>query len=63
MNDTDALERAFEEARRFLWKAEAALNALQDDPMKRFGSKETAAARRSSMDLTRALAEYRGGKR
>lgn len=51
---------AIREAERFLDKAESALAKLQSDSMVYIvGSKETAAMKRASMDLTRALVEIR----
>lgn len=47
------------EAKRFIKKAEEAIKVLVDDEYATFGCKETAAAKRSSMDLTRALAQLR----
>jgi len=56
------LEVAMDEAKRFLAIAEEAEKRLTDDAMVTIsGSKETAACRRASMDLTRALAELRKG--
>lgn len=49
----DTLNAAIFEAKRFIKKAEA---AKKSDP---FRSKETAATRRSSLDLSRALSEMR----
>ena len=54
------LKRAIAEAQRFIAVAKAikvAKDRKPDDYF--FGSKETAAAKRASMDLTRALAEMR----
>jgi len=47
------------ETKRFLAAAQLAEKRLTEDDMAKFGSKETAACRRASMDLTRALAELR----
>jgi hypothetical protein len=49
---------AIEEAKRFLDRAEAYLNRDNDDGWV-MGTKEGGALRRSSMDLTRALADLR----
>ena len=64
------LEEAIKEARRFIKTAEAAQSRIADGkyPLPRDkqqtalvgGSRETAAARRASMDLTRALTDLRG---
>ncbi len=55
----EKLFAAMFEARRFLKKAETAMKRFNDDKYAEFGSKETGAAKRASMDLTRALAELR----
>ena len=48
------------EAERFISAAKLARKRLRDDPYAPItGCKETGAARRASMDLTRALAELR----
>lgn len=49
--ERDALERATKEARRFIKAAEAALRSGEGWG----GGQHTAAAKRASMDLTRAL--------
>lgn len=59
MITTEKLNGAISEARRFIENAEAAMKRLSNDDYAKYGSKETAAARRASMDLTRALAELR----
>ena len=54
------LENSMIETRRFLRLAEIARRKMIDDNTAYIrGSKETAAAKRSSMDLTRSLAELR----
>ena len=54
------LEEAIQEAKRFLAIANEAYGRLtENDMVAHFGSMETAACRRSSMDLTRKLAELR----
>jgi len=55
------LETAVAEAKRFLVKAQAAKKRIQKEGKyaEYTPTKETAAARRASMDLTRALAELR----
>lgn len=47
------------ECRRFMKAAAAARNKLVKEPLHP-GGKETAAAKRASMDLTRSLARLRG---
>lgn len=60
MTRTEKIIEAKHEAERFIQKAEAALRALHNEPMAEItGCKETGAARRASLDLTRALAEMR----
>lgn len=53
------LDVAIAEAYRFIDKAKAARVKLEDEPTAAWGSKETSAAKRSSMDLTRSLSELR----
>ncbi len=55
----DSLIEAMEETQRFLTAARLAQKRLKDDKYSHFGSPETAACRRASMDLTRALAKLR----
>ena len=55
----DTLLLAIFEAKRFIAKANAAVRRLKEDEYAHFGSKETAAAKRASMDLSRALTEVR----
>jgi len=55
----DSLLLAIFEAKRFIAKANAAVQKLESDKYAHFGSKETAAAKRASMDLSRALTEVR----
>lgn len=58
------IEVAILEANRFINKAKAAKKKLKEDDMAYItGSKETAAAKRASLDLTRALADFRKGRR
>ena len=52
-------ENAVEEAERFLAKAGMALTDIRECKSFHFGGIHTAAAKRSSMDLTRALANLR----
>jgi hypothetical protein len=59
MNDAK-LAAAISEAERFIKKARAARKRLKEDRLVIIsGSAETGAARRASMDLTRALADLR----
>lgn len=51
---------AIKQAREFLKKAEMAHLALTSEDESFYHSKSFAAAKRSSMDLTRALAKMRG---
>ena len=53
------LTQAIMAAERFVELAEAARKRIVADRYALHGSKETAAAKRASMDLTRALAEMR----
>ena len=55
----DLYRAAIYEAHRFIEKAEVAVKRLRDDKFADFGCKETGAAKRSSMDLSRALADIR----
>ncbi len=58
--NVDKLKKAINEATRFQKAAKAALARLEWDRTAYIsGSTETAAAKRASMDLTRALAEMR----
>ena len=53
------IKAAIDEALRFLSKARAARDRLDKEPGAVYGCKETAALRRSSMDLSRSLSELR----
>ena len=54
------LENAAKEAERFIEKARAAIKRLEEDEMASIaGCRETAAAKRASMDLTHALVAVR----
>ena len=54
------IQYAIREAGMFIIKARDAMRRLEKDEMAHIsGSKETAACRRASMDLTRSLAELR----
>lgn len=54
------LTKAIAEAKRFLQVAQKALADVPEHGSYICGTKHTAATRRASMDLTRALAELRG---
>lgn len=54
------IQEAIKEAERFVQKAKAAHKALVSEEESFYHSKSFAAAKRSSMDLTRALAKMRG---
>ena len=53
------VSRAIEEAERFLIRARKAREWMTQTKYIEMGGKETAACRRASMDLTRALADLR----
>lgn len=53
------IQVARDEAQRFMIISYHALERFKKDKMIGLGSKETAACRRASMDLTRALSEMR----
>ena len=56
----ESIKRAIEEADRFLRAAKSAQKRIRDDKFALIsGSKENGAAKRASLDLTRALAEMR----
>jgi len=55
----EKLATAIDEANRFIERAVAAKNSVDDGNWHDFDYTKTAAAKRSSMDLTRALAELR----
>lgn len=55
----ETLDNAVEEAKKFIEKAEKAIKRSEEDGYTFFGCKETAACKRASMDLTRALSELR----
>ena len=55
----DALEEASSEARRFLVKCERALEEVRNQSYSGYPTVHFSAAKRSSMDLTRALAKVR----
>lgn len=54
-----ALTEAIQEAERFVKKAELARERLINDDFAWVGTKETGAAKRASMDLTRVLVDVR----
>ena len=56
----EKLNNSISEARRFIYKAELAIQRFKDEPyMMSNGCKETGAVRRASMDLSNALVEIR----
>lgn len=55
----DKLEIAIEESERFLARAKAARKKLKENEWAKYGCKETASAKRASLDLTRALSDLR----
>jgi len=55
----DVLTDTLEETNRFISKARIALKKMKENPLAYMGCAETAACRRASMDLTRALAKLR----
>ncbi len=57
--EIEKVEEAINEARRFIKKAVKVLRRNDKEKYAIYCSKETAACRRSSMDLTRSLAELR----
>ena len=57
----DELKVALKEARRFIKAGEAAL--VEHNEANSWANRYSAAAKRASMDLTRALADYRGRNR
>ena len=57
-----ALREAVQEAQRFIVKANAAFEAL-NEPMAEYYCPEFAAAKRASMDLTKALPKVRNPTR
>ena len=57
----ETLDTAITEAKRFLSRAADAKRRIKKDRYRAMGCTETAAAKRASMDLTRALAAMRKG--
>jgi flavin-binding protein dodecin len=56
----EKIKNAIKEAERFIDRAKDALHRLDGDEIARItGTKETAAMKRASLELTRALAEMR----
>ena len=61
--DVNSIIKIEQECKRFLGTAKKAKEVIIAMPMSKYGCKETGACRRASLDLTRALAEFRkGGK-
>jgi hypothetical protein len=58
----ETLKKAKEEAERFLERLTAYQSKVQNDSWAQYGCAESGALKRSSMDLTRALAELRRGR-
>ena len=54
-----SLLKAVVRAEEFIQRANKARKRIEEDPIKRMGCKETAACRRSSMELSNALVELR----
>ena len=60
VNEFDVcVETAKKEAKRFLERIAAWEKRCKEDPNMKYGTKESSAVTRSSLDLTRALAELR----
>ena len=59
MSNISKYDEAIAEAERFISRAKKAQEVIADNSMAIYGCKETAAAKRASMDLTRSLAEFR----
>lgn len=57
--NNDSLDAAIIEAKRFLEVAQETKRLVKADSMLFYGSKHTAATKRASLDLTRALADMR----
>ncbi len=55
----ESLDVAIREAKRFLGMAQETRRIAKADTMIFYGSKRTAATKRASLDLTRALADMR----
>ena len=55
----EALVHVVHLAQVFINKAQAVIERAKTDSFAKYGCKQTAAAKRASMDLTRALAEMR----
>jgi len=53
------IKEAMTEADKFIMRAEHLLERLKNDEWAKYQCKESAALKRTSMDLTRALTEYR----
>jgi hypothetical protein len=57
--NNDSLQKAINEAKRFLQMAKLFQERAKTDKYAFFGTKEGGAVRRASLDLTRSLAEMR----
>jgi len=53
------IDKVIKEANRFILVAKKAKERIKNDPFAKYGSKETGAVRRASMDLSRILVEIR----
>jgi len=62
MITTSKMDVAIKESKRFIATAMAAKARLEKDEYAKYGCKETAAVRRSSMDLSRTLVYLRDYK-
>jgi len=62
--EKERIKEAISEAKYFISKAELAIKKINEDSLVLIsGSKETAACKRASLDLTRTLAKMRSTKR
>jgi hypothetical protein len=59
MNTVDAYKESIEIAKRYIKHATLAIGALGVSDYAKYGSKDIAQVKRTSMDLTRILAEVR----
>jgi hypothetical protein len=57
------IQEAIAEVDRFKKRAKATIKRLKADSLSIFGSKEMGALKRSSMDVTRLMAEIRRGRK
>lgn len=53
------MDEAIKESKRFIAISMAAKGRFQNDPLAKYGCKETGAVRRASMDLSQALVRLR----